>query len=133
LRDPELAGLFVESAQESLDGFSRGLSQLAQTPPGTGAAHTVFRFVHNLKGSAACAGLPGLSALAREVERLIEPMRRSPKPVPTQFLTTMANAAKRMQECVDRIRDGRIEDVEPHALHEQFTACRQAISCPSCE
>ena len=75
LTPEHIRALFAQEADGRLASLGRLLLELERTPEDAGLIHAIFRDVHTLKGSSAIAGLDEVSALAHQLEELIEELR----------------------------------------------------------
>ena len=88
--------LFVEEAQEHLQGLNQALLQLEKEPSDVEPLNEIFRLAHTIKGMAATMGYDDIALLAHSMEDLLDELRRGTLEVEPQLFDLLF-------ECLDAL------------------------------
>ena len=122
----EIWALFAQEGRENLSGAENALLQLEQDPSDTEQVKTLFRALHNFKGSARMMGLSVIESLAHRAEDLIALIR-------DEGVILQAAMVALLFSTLDRLRsmlDGAVaqhSDVEPSVAEDLILSLSQMI------
>ena len=88
--------LFVEEAQENLQGLNQALLQLEKEPSNVEPLNEIFRLAHTIKGMAATMGYDDMALLAHSIEDLLAELRQGTLEVEPQLFDLLF-------ECLDAL------------------------------
>jgi len=92
--------LFAQEAEVRLAELGRLLLHLEQNVDDETLVRSIFRELHTLKGSAAVAGLDGVSRLAHDLEQLVEDVQTGRQPVTGTVIDTLLRGADELGTAV---------------------------------
>lgn len=84
--------LFVSEANEHIQSAGVDVTRLASDPASHEAIKSLFRHFHSIKGMAASMGFPPITELSHAVEDLLDRLRKSTLPLPTELPDLMMEA-----------------------------------------
>ena len=96
----QIQALFVEEAEGRLAQLAQLLLQLEEAPSDAELIGSIFREVHTLKGSAAVAGLPEVSAVAHQLEDLVDGLRSGQRVTTPELIDTLLAGSDRLTKLV---------------------------------
>ena len=119
--DPELAAIFLETTCETIDELNQGLLGLEESPNDSELLNKAFRCAHNIKGASGAAGLRGMNRLTHSMETMFDQLRSGRISLDEEIMNACFTVVDRLKDVLDRIREGRIEDVGPNELCDVFS------------
>ncbi|MCU0951978.1 MAG: Hpt domain-containing protein [Burkholderiaceae bacterium] len=124
--DRELLDIFVEEANEVLDGLAEQLTQLAGTPSDQTALTTARRAFHTLKGSSRMVGLKQFGEAAWGVEQCFNLWLAQERPANEDLVALARATAGQMREWIGVLsaRPSAVLDVAPTARLRRPPRCR---------
>ncbi len=107
-----LVGVFVAEATESLRKLDAFLGSIDGMAPAREAIQSQFIAAHNLRGSAALYGFPGVSGLAEILETTLEQAGEKPQADWAGMLAMLRDLASTLRAQIERIGRAGTEDAE---------------------
>jgi len=101
----QIRALFAQEAEGRLQSLSRLLLELEHTGGDDAVISAIFREVHTLKGSAAVAGLDHVSAVAHELEELVDDLRAGRRLVTPDVIDTLLAGSDRLEALISAPAD----------------------------
>ena len=118
----QLRGLFAQEAEGRLVELGQLLLRLEQNGGDEEIVRSIFREFHTLKGSAAVAGLSGVSRIAHDLEELANTLRVGGQPVTAEVIETLRIGTAQLRSAISPIRTA-----QPRTLQHR----RQPTLAPS--
>ena len=103
--DEQLLPIFLEEAQELIQGFSQQLGHWRQDPAAAAPQRALARLLHTFKGSARMAGAMNLGELTHNLETRVEDVLRAGQASPVHVEEIEAGCDI-LQQFVDRLQGG---------------------------
>jgi two-component system chemotaxis sensor kinase CheA len=101
------ADLFLTESREHLSVINQQLLELERAPEASEPVGAIFRAVHTVKGMSATMGYEAVTALAHELEGLLDRVRRGERRVTPSLMDALFRAVDVLEEAVERaVRPG---------------------------
>jgi len=111
------AALFQSESREQLSTMNEELLALERTPTATDPVSAVFRAVHTMKGMSATMGYSTVTALAHELESLLDRVRHAEIAVDREVTDTLFAAVDALERAVEiEVAGGSAEESAAPAL-----------------
>ncbi|MBI4541386.1 MAG: chemotaxis protein CheA [Gemmatimonadetes bacterium] len=107
------AELFFAESREHLSAMSQLILELEARPGDLEAVHGLFRAVHTIKGMAASMGYGAVSALAHEVENLLDALRSGRRRAEPALVDVLLEGADALELAVAHVAGERPEPYDP--------------------
>src|ERR671938_2125862 len=108
------ADLFLTESREHLSAINHWLLELEREPGASEPVSAVFRAVHTVKGMSATMGYEAVTALAHELEALLDRVRQGRQPATRPVMDVLFEAVDALEVAIDdAVRGGRGGDVRP--------------------
>lgn len=108
---PEELKIFLEEADELLQGMEEGILRLEREPVDAECLRELFRQAHTLKGSAATLGHREMAQVAHRMESSLEPLRRGQGTVSGDLTDALLAALDALKAFRDSIAGGAVRPV----------------------
>ncbi|MDQ2767192.1 MAG: chemotaxis protein CheA, partial [Gemmatimonadota bacterium] len=113
------AALFQSESREQLSTMNEELLALERSPTASEPVSAVFRAVHTMKGMSATMGYATVTALAHELESLLDRVRHSEIPVDRTVTDTLFAAVDALERAVEiEVAGGSAESAAAPALDQ---------------
>lgn len=103
--DEQLLPIFLEEAQELVDGFQTQIAAWKSDRTGTAAPNALARLLHTFKGSSRMAGAMNLGQLTHAVESRVSELMHAAQVTPAD-LDEIENACDVLAQTVERYQEG---------------------------
>ena len=111
------AALFQSESREQLSTMNEALLALERSPTASEPVSAVFRAVHTMKGMSATMGYATVTALAHELESLLDRVRHAEIPVDRAVTDTLFAAVDALERAVEiEVAGGSAESASAPAL-----------------
>jgi two-component system chemotaxis sensor kinase CheA len=126
------ADLFLTESREHLAVINQQLLELERAPEASEPVGAIFRAVHTVKGMSATMGYAAVTALAHELEGLLDRLRRGERRVTPTVMDVLFRAVDALEEAVERavLPDGGEVDVEAVVEHLHALAAGEDGGAP---
>lgn len=104
--DPEVAAIFLEEAEELLEGIDESINAWSESDGSQSDLNNLLRHLHTIKGGARMAGLSALGSYTHEFESFVESSLSSGESNSDQFLPRLHVYQDALVAGVDAIRRG---------------------------
>lgn len=111
---------FLEEARQHLDQLNLNLIQLEEDPAAEETIQVIFRTAHSLKGSAAFAGLKGISEVARKMEAVFGSVRKGTLTITDAVIHRMYEGVDVLTMLIDRAGSGGNTDEDVSFILEKL-------------
>lgn len=105
----ELRQVFLEEALERLNDLSRHILRLEESPEDREVVNELFRIYHSLKGTGGTYGFPVVSAVAHELETLIDSSRKSGRPFSSAAIDLMLESVDVLGKIFQQAKEGTLD------------------------
>jgi two-component system chemotaxis sensor kinase CheA len=96
------ADLFLTESREHLSVMNQQLLELERAPESSEPVGAIFRAVHTVKGMSATMGYAAVTALAHELEGLLDRVRRGERRVSPAVMEALFRAVDALEEAAER-------------------------------
>lgn len=120
------AELFLSESSEHLSVVNDALLTLERGEESADAVRELFRAVHSMKGMAGAMGFQAITALAHEMESLLDAIRSGRLPVDAERVDALFAASDLLGDAVAAAMEGAEERVECGAVLERLRALSAA-------
>ncbi len=103
--DQELAEIFLEEAQELMDGIDNALNRWGETPADLDPVEELQRILHTLKGGARLADIIAIGDLSHAFESLLEEVSQHKVAATSGLHIFSQSVADRLMSQVEEVRD----------------------------
>ena len=125
------AALFQSESREQLSTMNEELLALERTPTASEPVGAVFRAVHTMKGMSATMGYATVTALAHELESLLDRVRHAEIPVDREVTDALFAAVDALERAVEiEVAGGSAEDAASPALEQLRMLARARAGLP---
>lgn len=123
----QLLGTFLEESHEGLARLEEGLLGLDASGPDAVVVNDIFRAAHSLKGAAGTFGFPSITALAHEMETVLDGVRSGRRAVTPPLTALLLRGVDALRNLFEDIGRGGTADGEPFkpVLEALKTAVRE--------
>jgi two-component system chemotaxis sensor kinase CheA len=104
------ADLFLTESREHLSAMNHLLLALERAPRATEPVAGLFRAVHTVKGMSATMGYGAVTALAHEMESLLDRVRQKERKVTPDLMDLLFKGADALERAIGRAVDGQGDD-----------------------
>ena len=106
------ADLFLTESREHLSAMNHLLLALERAPRGSEPVAGLFRAVHTVKGMSATMGYATVTALAHEMESLLDGVRQAKRTVTPELMALLFKGADALERAITRAVEGAGEHPE---------------------
>ena len=125
------AALFQSESREQLSTMNEELLALERAPTASEPVSAVFRAVHSMKGMSATMGYATVTALAHELESLLDRVRHAEIPVDRTVTDALFAAVDALERAVEiEVAGGSAESSAAPALDQLRALARDRASAP---
>ncbi|HEV7706173.1 MAG TPA: chemotaxis protein CheA [Gemmatimonadaceae bacterium] len=125
------AALFQSESREQLSTMNEELLALERAPTASEPVSAVFRAVHSMKGMSATMGYATVTALAHELESLLDRVRHAEIVVDRSVTDALFAAVDALERAVEiEVAGGSAESSAAPALDQLRTLARERASAP---
>jgi two-component system chemotaxis sensor kinase CheA len=127
------AALFQSESREQLSTMNEELLALERAPTASEPVSAIFRAVHTMKGMSATMGYATVTALAHELESLLDRVRRAEIVVDRAVMDTLFAAVDVLERAVEiEVAGGSAETASAAALEQLrvFSRARASVEMP---
>ncbi|HUO52021.1 MAG TPA: chemotaxis protein CheA [Gemmatimonadaceae bacterium] len=114
------ADLFLTESKEHLSAMNQLLLALEKSPRASEPVAGLFRAVHTVKGMSATMGYGAVTALAHEMESLLDLVRQGARPVTPAMMDLLFRGADALERAIARAASGGGDDEGAAALAATF-------------
>jgi len=122
LDDPSLRELFFDSTFEALDSLNEQLLALEKQPDSDEVLNETFRLAHTIKGSVGSAGLVDLSAMAHEMESVLEKLRSRQDRLNDALANALFKGADWIRQRLNDLKSGTYQPLSDEEARRLFAA-----------
>jgi len=116
------ADLFLTESREYLSAMNQHLLELEREPGAEEPVRAIFRTVHTVKGMSATMGYQAVTALAHELESVLDRVRRGEQAVTPALMDALFESADALEAAVESSVKGEGEQLDPSALVARLRA-----------
>lgn len=125
--DDQLFPIFLEEADELIEGFSTQIAAWREDKTSLDAPHALARLLHTFKGSSRMAGAMNLGELAHAIESRVGELTKSEE-IRDEDLDEIASACDTLAQTVEHYKKGDL--TPPSAVAKSETPTTAAVASP---
>ena len=122
--------LFIEEAQENLQGLNQALLQLEKEPSDVEPLNEIFRLAHTIKGMAATMGYDDMALLAHSMEDLLDELRQGTLEVEPQLFDLLFECLDALGTMLEDVVADREGGVALASIMDRLEAYQEPTSPP---
>lgn len=122
--------LFIEEAQENLQGLNQTLLQLEKEPSNVEPLNEIFRLAHTIKGMAATMGYDDMALLAHGMEDLLAELRQGTLEVAPQLFDLLFDCLDALGAMLEDVIADRESGVSLASIMDRLEAYQEPSSPP---
>ncbi len=126
----EYKELFVEEAQENLQGLNQALLQLEKDPSDVESLNEIFRLAHTIKGMAATMGYDNMALLAHSMEDLLDEVRQGTLEVKPQLFDLLFDCLDALGTMLEDVVADRETGLDLESMVGRLEAYRAPAELP---